>query len=342
MAEILRIARSAGRYTVLNEDGTVLISHSGKAAAIAAAIAHLHEGVGGEVIMLSESGGISSRIPVVGSQESTMPDPAAKTPSPGQNTDTRRPRAPEAAPAPEQHADPHRSAPRSPEPSTKPASAFIDPPTKGGPEDIADAAGEAAKAVDKAFGLKDPDSVLPKDISDIKMASVLPKSAAKNPTVTLLNVHMSVAAAWTAWVLLLFGTGTLSAVVQAGKRAAAGGTTVGDYASTVAVFFAASALCISVAAATWAVFAGKTRRSFALGGWVIGTVIVSGLLSWAGFAAPTWEAIATAVDKGNGTPPGVIASVLGAFFVYYGPLTFFSGLGVGVVLGHLAYKISER
>jgi len=38
MARVLRIARSAGRYTVLYEDGTVLTSHTRKAAAIEAAI----------------------------------------------------------------------------------------------------------------------------------------------------------------------------------------------------------------------------------------------------------------------------------------------------------------
>lgn len=98
MARVLRIARSAGRYTVLYQDGTVLTSHTGKAAAIEAAIAHLHAGVGGEVIVLSESGGISSRVPVTGSQATTMPTPSSTPPDTVQTLDPRHPPATEAAP----------------------------------------------------------------------------------------------------------------------------------------------------------------------------------------------------------------------------------------------------
>ena len=140
------------------------------------------------------------------------------------------------------------------------------PPSRpqGAAEDIADAATKAAKAIDTAFGLKDPDPILPKDASELTINSLIPEGAATHPTVKLLNTHVSVAAAWIACVGLVLGTGTASAVVQALKRAASGGTTVGDYASAGAIFFAASALCVSVAAAVWAVLAARMQGYGAL------------------------------------------------------------------------------
>jgi hypothetical protein len=101
MGQILRIARSAGRYTVLNEDGAVLTSHTGRAAAISAAIAHLHAGMGGEVVVISESGGISSRVPVVGSHGKTPREPATQGSGTVGNPDVPPSRASEGAAAPE-------------------------------------------------------------------------------------------------------------------------------------------------------------------------------------------------------------------------------------------------
>ncbi len=77
MAQILRIALTGGQHVVLREDGTVLATHPGKASALDAAITHLHAGEGGEVLVLSESGRPSSRIPVTGSQRAVDTEPPA-------------------------------------------------------------------------------------------------------------------------------------------------------------------------------------------------------------------------------------------------------------------------
>lgn len=337
MAQNLRIAQSAGRYTVLDEDGAVLTSHSGRAAAVSAAIAHLHAGMGGEVIVLTESGEISSRVPVVGAQVARAPEPTPTRTNSARSPDPPQPRPGDAASISELRRAPQRSEPQ----NTMPVSAIAPSKAKGASELIADTAGEAAKTIDQALGLKDPKTLLPKDVSDIKIDNLLPEKVANSPTVTLLNKHLSVAAAWIAFVGLVLGTGTVSAVVQAASRAASGGTTVGDYASTGAIFFAASALCISVAAAVWAVLAGRMKGYGAVAAWVIGTVIVSGMLSAAGLAAPSQEQIITALDNGSGTPPGWVMSVLGEFLTFYGLFTYACGLGVGAVLGHLAYRIEQ-
>ena len=74
---------------------------------------------------------------------------------------------------------------------------------------------------------------------------------------------------------------------------------------------------------------------------MIGTAVVSGLLSAAGLAAPSQDTILTAVSNENGTPYGWVVGVLGAFLAYYGIFTYLCGLGVGAVLGHLAYRVQE-
>ena len=163
----------------------------------------------------------------------------------------------------------------------------------------------------------------------------------KQPTVILLNRHVTAAAAWITCAGLVLGTGTLNAFVQVVKRAAANTTTLGDYASVATVFFAASALCISVAAAVWAVASGRMRSYGALALWVICTAVVSGLLSEVGLAAPSAETVSAALNAGRGTPLGWVSAVMGAFLTYYGSLTFVSGLGVGAIVGHLAHNIES-
>ena len=195
--------------------------------------------------------------------------------------------------------------------------------------------------MDELLGRREAPSVLPGKVADTKVDDLLPKRVRENPAVKDLNAHMAVGVAWLALTGFALGTGTLSALVSAVIAASKGSATVGGYVEVTGVFLSATALCLSVGAATWALLQGKLKSFGQLAVWALGTAALCAVLKTGGLQGPAGEEVLRQIDEAGGTPAAWVVGVFAAFVDAYGLLTVVSGAGIGVLAGHYVHRRTD-
>ena len=192
---------------------------------------------------------------------------------------------------------------------------------------------DLGELADQMMGRHDPPDPNA-DISGIEITST-------NKTVKLINMHVSVFAAWSALVGFVFAGGTVSGIITPAVQATSSKATVGAYATFGNAFLATVSLSVCTALVWFFIRSGKVRSYGALAALVIGCLAVVYVCYQAGLYGPSPETVAAAVSAAPGAPPSKLGTLFEQFLAFYGWVPFLLGLGAGAAAGNVAYHIDQ-
>ncbi|WP_369137410.1 hypothetical protein [Modestobacter versicolor] len=217
--------------------------------------------------------------------------------------------------------------------------AGADDPEKGVPwETLAE---KAAGVADDATGRAEaPKGGVRGEVDDLSIDQVLPAKLAASTTVKIFNHSVSAAAAMIAFVVLVAGSGTFSAVVTPAVQSMGNKATVGSYITVGQAFWTTLALSLCAAVAVYGLRSGWFTSYGSVSVFFIGMLVIVWFTYGAGFAGPTPSAVLDATNSMS-NPIAKVLGAFGVFFAFYGPVPFASGAIAGGCAGHIAFEVER-
>jgi hypothetical protein len=201
-------------------------------------------------------------------------------------------------------------------------------------------AGPLAEGADKLLGRSKPEDPFA-DVKDVEVGDLLPASVRDHPLYDDTARRIVAGSFGLSIIALLFGQGTVSAVVAGGSMVLKNAPTVGAYLSFVQAFFLTLALSVSATIFSYMTCKGLMRSYGAVGLWVIASVFIAGTLNAMGLGGPTLEAINTGLSHAPSNPIAQGLALMGVFLQYYTVGPFLGGLLTGGISGSILLRFDR-
>jgi hypothetical protein len=203
---------------------------------------------------------------------------------------------------------------------------------------LEDQANDAAKFADIITGRAEALTV-EGAVQDLEPGDLLPPAIRNSVIMKTANTGVSLGAAWVALIAAITAGGSFSGFVGPALQSATSKATLGAYLTFGTAFFATFAMCTAIAISVFAIRAGVRNLGAIAAIFALTTVAACYLSLQLGLDDPD---PAQFFSVPSGSPLAVISGYLKVYQLFYGPVPFLTGIGVGGIAGYFSYEISKK